>query len=77
MNSYRCPYLDQLGRELIDTYRQVGADGLFCNAIVGLHHRMTEHRSSCPLCQQAERESLRSITKAAVLDWPKSSGAHS
>jgi len=74
MSSTRCPHLYHLGRELLEAYRQVSNADLFrssygldsANSIVIIHRKMAEHRGSCPLCRQMERDAVGSLTKSAV-----------
>jgi hypothetical protein len=66
MDTFRCPDLDQLGRELIDAYRNAADCEIFCisaglglpNEIKALHLAMAEHRRVCPLCLQRELTEL-------------------
>ena len=52
-----CPYMDRLGRALIDAYRRQGDldTELYPSIeILKLHSLMTEHRIDCPLCIRIE-----------------------
>jgi hypothetical protein len=74
MNYLRCPHLDQLGRELIEAYRRVSDAEIFClthdlngaDPIISVHRQMASHRSSCPICKQAESYSTRTATNVTV-----------
>jgi hypothetical protein len=62
MNYLRCPQIDQLGRELIEAYRQVGDTDTFSRSecfhlptvLLNIHHKLAEHRRACYLCSQLE-----------------------
>ena len=52
-----CPYLDRIGRDLIDAYRRQGDLDPELHPsieILKLHSLMTEHRIDCPLCIRIE-----------------------
>ena len=76
MDYLRCPHLDRLGREPIEAYRYAGDTDLFClpndldgpGAISNVHRKMAEHRKSCHLCAQVERNGL--ISQQPVVSWP-------
>jgi hypothetical protein len=76
MDTFRCPHLDQLGRELVDAYRNAEDRDIFCisaglglpNEIEALHLAMAEHRRVCPLCLQGELTELRrKVVQASTL----------
>jgi hypothetical protein len=79
MNYLRCPHLDQLGRKLIEAYRRVSDEDICCFAhdingaepLVNIHRQMALHRSSCPICQQAESYSPRTATNVTVFHGGK------
>jgi len=60
MNTFRCPYLDRLGQELLESYRRVKDYELYCRVhgmelptqIARIHHAISDHRKSCLLCQE-------------------------
>ena len=65
MNTYRCPDLGKLGRELIQDYRNLDDRTIFelsvgpegdQNQVRAIHLAMAEHRSTCPLCREYEVE---------------------
>jgi len=65
MNTYRCPDLAKLGRELIQAYRNLDDRTIFelsvgpegdQNQVRAIHLAMAEHRSTCPLCHEREVE---------------------
>jgi hypothetical protein len=67
MDTFRCPDLDQLGRELVEAYRNAEDCEIFCisaglglpSEIEAIHLAMAEHRRVCPLCLQRELTELR------------------
>lgn len=67
MDTFRCSHLDQLGRELVEAYRNAEDRELFCvsaglglpHEIEALHLAMAEHCRICPLCLQGELTELR------------------
>lgn len=59
MNFSHCPFLDRLGSELIEAYRRIDdmhplwpVRSDLPDEISAIHHRMAEHRRSCPFCHQ-------------------------
>jgi hypothetical protein len=57
MKFAHCPYMDRLGRALIDAYRRQGDLDIEPHPsieILKLHSLMTEHRIDCPLCIRIE-----------------------
>ena len=75
----RCAQMDLLGRELIEAYRRVDDQDVFCFTIIGepqsevakLHHQMSEHRNSCELCKHIMRLLMDDVVErssAAAID---------
>ena len=65
MNDFRCPYLDRLGRELIDAHRIIDDRVLFSlgvgrdspdHPVRRILLAMAEHRQGCVICQQRAHE---------------------
>ena len=63
MNFPRCPHLDSLGRQLIEAYRRIDDDQLWCfavdienpDSVTKIHLLIMEHRNACPICHQIAR----------------------
>src|SRR4030095_7931697 len=52
-----CPYLDHIGRDLIEAYRRqddLNTELYPSIEILALHSLMSEHRKDCPLCIRIE-----------------------
>lgn len=51
-NTYRCPEMDQLSRELANAYRQVEVSDIkIPQNIAEIHQRVARHRKECPVCR--------------------------
>ena len=69
MTERTCPELDQLGAELIEVYRRIDPQDPICyqtkdgepNDVAVVHNAITEHRTSCPLCQTIDRSDNRAV----------------
>ena len=72
MTERTCPELDQLGAELIEAYRRIDPQDPICyqtkdgepSDIAVAQHAITEHRTSCPLCQAIDRSENRAFADA-------------
>jgi hypothetical protein len=58
-----CPYINQLGCQLIEAYRRndgelesLSTDGVFfpSEEVTSLHEAITRHRRGCPVCFEIE-----------------------
>jgi hypothetical protein len=62
MHPVRCPHFDELVRTLVDAYRQLGDNDVFCmlngveipGKIKQIHVEMAEHRRTCPMCRKLD-----------------------
>ena len=68
----KCSYVDQLGQELIEVYRRnhdqlayplTGSALYLSEEVVSLHHAITKHRESCPLCHEIDRTFANAIDR--------------
>lgn len=74
MNSFRCPYLDTLGRNYVEAFRRAREGELFyqtdaekdtaVHQLGELSDLLMRHRTVCPLCRLTKAKSDGEVSQA-------------